>query len=131
MSGNAARVAHPNVVPFDVRPCPERSRRGGIPQLYRAWASSTTSLEAFSLSEPVHVPQGAEPRAAQEASAVLHVAALRVAQAASAALRVPVPCAAQAASAALRVPVPCAAQAASAALPVAVPCAAEAAGTHA
>jgi hypothetical protein len=124
MPGNAARVAHPNVVPFDVRACPERSRRGGIPQLCRAWASSTTSLEAFSLSEPVHVPQGAVPRAAQ-------VAEPHAAQAASAALRVAALCVAQEAAAVLRVPVPCAAQAVSAALPVAVPCAAQVAGTHA
>jgi hypothetical protein len=109
-------VAHPNVVPFDVRACPERTRRGGIPQLCRAWASSTTSLEAFSLSEPVHDPQEAAPHAAQAASAVLRVAA---------------PCAAQAAAAVLRVPEPHAVQEAAAVLRVVVPCVAQAAGTHA
>jgi hypothetical protein len=124
MPGNAARVAHPNVVPFDVRACPERSRRGGIPQLCRAWASSTTSLEAFSLSEPVHVPQGAVPRAAQ-------VAEPHAAQAASAALRVAAPCVVQAVSAVLRVPVPHVVQEAAAVLRVVVPCVAQAAATHA
>jgi hypothetical protein len=131
MSGNAARVAHLTSCPSTFEPALSGVEGVGFPQLCRAWASSTTSLEAFSLSEPVHVPQGAVPRAAQEASAVLHVAALCVVQAAAAVLRVPVPCAAQAAAAALRVVVPCAAQAVSAALPVAVPCAAQVAGTHA
>jgi len=57
----------------------------------------TTSLEAFSLSEPVHDPQEAAPHAAQAASAVLRVAAPCAAQAVSAVLRVAVPYAAQAA----------------------------------
>jgi hypothetical protein len=103
-------MAHPNVVPFDVRACPERSRRGGIPQLRRAWASSTTSLEAFSLSEPVHVPQVAEPHAAQAAAAALRVVVPHVVQEAAAVQRVPVPRAAQGVSAVLRVAVPYAAQ---------------------